>query len=50
MGVQLTEAARVHGAEKLVIPGTVCAYPKFTPAPFREQDLWNGHPEETNAP
>lgn len=50
MGVQLMEAARVKGVEKFVQVGTVCSYPKFTPAPFREQDLWNGYPEETNAP
>lgn len=50
MGVQLMEAARQHGVEKFVAIGTVCAYPKFTPVPFREDDLWNGYPEETNAP
>jgi GDP-L-fucose synthase len=50
MGVQLIEQARQHGVEKLVALGTVCAYPKFTPTPFREVDLWNGYPEETNAP
>src|SRR5579872_90189 len=50
MGVQIMEAARLAGVEKFVAIGTVCAYPKFTPAPFREDDLWTGYPEETNAP
>lgn len=50
MGCQLMEAARLNGVEKFVAIGTVCAYPKFTPVPFREKDLWNGYPEETNAP
>jgi GDP-L-fucose synthase len=50
MGLQLIERARVAGAEKFVTVGTVCAYPKYTPVPFREDDLWNGYPEETNAP
>ncbi len=50
MGIQLIEAARQEGVEKCVILGTVCAYPKFTPVPFDEKDLWNGYPEETNAP
>ena len=50
MGIQLVEAARLEGVEKCVILGTVCAYPKFTPVPFHEEDLWNGYPEETNAP
>ncbi len=50
MGIQLIEAARQAGVEKCVVLGTVCAYPKFTPVPFREDDLWNGYPEETNAP
>ncbi len=50
MGVQLIEQARQHGVEKFVALGTVCAYPKFTPTPFREDDLWKGYPEETNAP
>ncbi|PKN80152.1 MAG: GDP-fucose synthetase [Chloroflexi bacterium HGW-Chloroflexi-9] len=50
MGIQLIEAARRHGVEKTVVVGTVCAYPKFTPTPFSEEDLWNGYPEETNAP
>jgi len=50
MGVQLIEQARLRGIEKFVAIGTVCAYPKFAPAPFREEDIWNGYPEETNAP
>jgi len=50
MGVQLIEQARLQGVQKFVATGTVCAYPKFTPTPFREDDLWNGYPEETNAP
>ena len=50
MGIQLIEAARRFEVEKTVVLGTVCAYPKFTPLPFREDDLWNGYPEETNAP
>lgn len=50
MGAQLMEEARLAGVEKFVAIGTVCAYPKFTPVPFREEDLWNGYPEETNAP
>jgi GDP-L-fucose synthase len=50
MGVQLIEQARLHQVRKFVAVGTVCAYPKFTPTPFREADLWNGYPEETNAP
>ena len=50
MGVQLMEEARLHDVKKFVALGTVCAYPKFTPTPFREDDLWNGYPEETNAP
>jgi GDP-L-fucose synthase len=50
MGTQLMEAARLKKIEKFVQVGTVCAYPKFTPAPFKEEDLWNGYPEETNAP
>jgi len=50
MGAQLMEAARQHGVAKFVVAGTICAYPKFTPLPFREDDLWNGYPEETNAP
>ncbi len=50
MGLHVIEQARRAGVRKLVIIGTVCAYPKFTPAPFREEALWNGYPEETNAP
>jgi GDP-L-fucose synthase len=50
MGTQLMEAARQAKVEKFVQIGTVCAYPKFTPTPFKEDDLWNGYPEETNAP
>jgi GDP-L-fucose synthase len=50
MGVQLIEQGRIHNIEKFVAIGTVCAYPKFTPVPFKEKDLWNGYPEETNAP
>lgn len=50
MGIQLMEAARRAGVQKFVAVGTVCSYPKFTPTPFKEVDLWNGYPEETNAP
>ena len=50
MGVELMEQARVYGIEKYVTIGTICAYPKYTPVPFREEDLWSGYPEETNAP
>lgn len=50
MGLHLVEHARRHGLEKFVHTGTVCAYPKHCPIPFREDDLWNGYPEETNAP
>jgi GDP-L-fucose synthase len=50
MGIQLMEAARQSGVEKFVAVGTVCAYPKFTPVPFKEDNLWDGYPEETNAP
>ena len=50
MGVQLIEQARLRNLEKFVAIGTVCSYPKFTPVPFKEDDLWNGYPEETNAP
>ena len=50
MGVQMMEQGRVIGLEKFVAIGTVCSYPKFTPVPFKEEDLWNGYPEETNAP
>jgi len=50
MGAHVLEQARIHETPKLVIVGTVCAYPKFAPVPFREEDLWAGYPEETNAP
>jgi GDP-L-fucose synthase len=50
MGIQLIEQGRLRNIEKFVAAGTVCAYPKFTPVPFKEDDLWNGYPEETNAP
>jgi len=50
MGLHLIEQARIRGLKKFVQVGTVCAYPKHTPVPFREDDLWNGYPEETNAP
>jgi GDP-L-fucose synthase len=50
MGIELMEASRLRGISKFVQIGTVCSYPKFTPVPFREDDLWNGYPEETNAP
>lgn len=50
MGVQLLEQGRLAGLGKFVAVGTICAYPKFTPVPFREDDLWHGYPEETNAP
>jgi GDP-L-fucose synthase len=50
MGVELMEQGRLQGVSKFVAVGTVCAYPKFTPVPFKEIDLWNGYPEETNAP
>ncbi len=50
MGVQMMEQARLRSIEKFTAIGTICAYPKFTPVPFREEDLWNGYPEETNAP
>jgi GDP-L-fucose synthase len=50
MGANVLEQARRHGTPKLIIAGTICAYPKHTPIPFREEDLWNGYPEETNAP
>lgn len=49
LGVQMMEQARLFGVEKFVASGTVCSYPKFTPAPFKEKDLWYGYPEETNA-
>ena len=50
MGAHVLEQSRASGVGKLVVAGTVCAYPKFTPVPFHEDDLWNGYPEETNAP
>ena len=50
MGLELMEYGRQFGVEKFVALGTICAYPKFTPVPFKEEDLWNGYPEETNAP
>jgi GDP-L-fucose synthase len=50
MGAHVLEQARLHRTRKLVLAGTVCAYPKFTPVPFSEDELWNGYPEETNAP
>jgi GDP-L-fucose synthase len=50
MGMHLIEGARRHNIKKFLQVGTICAYPKFTPVPFREEELWNGYPEETNAP
>lgn len=50
MGAHVLEQARLHGTRKLVLAGTICAYPKHAPVPFREEDLWSGYPEETNAP
>ncbi len=50
MGVQMIEQGRLNGVEKFVALGTICCYPKFTPVPFKEEDIWNGYPEETNAP
>lgn len=50
MGLHVIEAARAYGTEKTVVLGTICAYPKHCPVPFHEEDLWNGYPEETNAP
>jgi len=50
MGIQLIEQGRLRNIEKFVAIGTICAYPKFTAVPFKEEDLWNGYPEETNAP
>ena len=50
MGIQLIEAARRYAVEKVIVLGTICAYPKFTPVPFHEKALWDGYPEETNAP
>jgi GDP-L-fucose synthase len=50
MGTHVLEQSRLAGVEKLLLIGTICVYPKFAPVPFREDDLWNGYPEETNAP
>ncbi len=50
MGIELIEYGRRHGLEKFIATGTICAYPKFTPVPFKEENLWDGYPEETNAP
>src|ERR671913_68207 len=50
MGAHVVEQSRLHGVDKLLVVGTVCSYPKFAPVPFSEDDLWNGYPEETNAP
>jgi len=50
MGAQLIEGARLNNVKKFLQVGTICSYPKFTPVPFKEEDLWNGYPEETNAP
>jgi GDP-L-fucose synthase len=50
MGAHVLEQSRVHDVDKVVVVGTICAYPKFAPLPFHEDDLWNGYPEETNAP
>jgi GDP-L-fucose synthase len=50
MGIQLIEEARSHAVEKLIVAGTICSYPKYAPVPFREETLWDGYPEETNAP
>lgn len=50
MGINMIEASRRNGVKKIVVAGTICAYPSHTPVPFREEDLWNGYPEETNAP
>lgn len=50
MGLNVLEEARRAGTRKVVVAGTICAYPKFAPIPFREDDIWNGYPEETNAP
>ena len=50
MGANVLEQARLHGVGKTILLGTICAYPKFAPVPFREEELWNGFPEETNAP
>jgi GDP-L-fucose synthase len=50
MGLNVIDEARLQGVRKVIVTGSICAYPKFTPVPFREEDLWNGYPEETNAP
>jgi len=50
MGAHVLELSRQHEVRKTVVTGTVCSYPKFTPVPFHEDELWNGYPEETNAP
>ena len=50
MGVNILEQARIHGTDKVTMVGTICSYPKFAPIPFREDSLWDGYPEETNAP
>ena len=50
MGAQMIEQGRLHNLDKFIAIGTICCYPKFTPVPFKEEDLWNGYPEETNAP
>ncbi len=50
MGAQMMEQGRQYGLEKFVAVGSICSYPKFTPVPFKEEDIWNGYPEETNAP
>ena len=50
MGIQLIEEARLNNVEKFLALGTICAYPKFTPVPFKEENLWDGYPEDTNAP
>src|SRR2546423_14768852 len=50
MGAHVLELSRINAVRKTVVVGTVCAYPKFTPVPFHEDDLWNGYPEETTAP
>src|SRR5205823_5030556 len=50
MGAHVLEESRIADVSKVVLLGTICAYPKFAPVPFREEDLWNGYPEETNAP
>ena len=50
MGINMIEASRRNGVKKIVVAGTICAYPRHTPVPFREEDIWNGYPEETNAP